>query len=1086
MIRRKARHHANGKYDITGTVHSSAIGDNSTVITGNVYNTRDSPQDAALKALREAVRNRCEFEHVALKLKNSQPMPVKWEMAGIGVSVDPSFAFRPSASPPAFDVRSDEPEAVAANYLALEHGRLIILGDAGSGKTVLAHQIQWELLSTSPESVPVVFTLARGNIDPDKTLKDWIVDSLKDDYPEIWSRRDIGIGVVEQLVRNNRILPILDGLDEVEPPSRASIVEHLNTNLTGAFILTCRGEVFAELVKQSGKVDGAAVIQSKIMIPAEVAEYLSPFITGEHANWSLVLDCLSENSNEAVVRVCTSPLGLWLLCAVYLHPDSDSYGWDVAHILDKRRFPDSDKLKTHLFESLIPSVLRHRKSRPEDSSDPFRARRTWNPRDARSWLTYLAQSLNGKTDIRWWHLYRERPQGNSYRNRLMRLPILKSVDFRSESPAAVVGWITGVLLLLSVGVYLAVAGTFSALSGFAPFLVLGYILVAEPLFKAVRRAARAIPGRIRITSRRPTPYLVHAFRQRRLGWRYLLGAAIFGAWGAMIAGNSAVSEVIGMPLTSSTLLRFLLLVPAGFVFGSLVASLHIVAVGVNDWIWNKHGGDDEHCPACAEERRELNRWQTPEISLQGSRKRFLTIFSGIVLFVAIAGISLAVSVLIARPGKERDYALLFLLTTGLPLLLTLPLALTTAVLAEAAWARFIVTSKWLALRSKVPWRTMAFLGDVQRVGLLRVEGSVYQFRHSELRDYLAPRESVHKSKDVDSLILMKQLEDADAASQAALAATPAIEDAPKTGESEADPDLSMALNRIKSHTDKLNSWDKQAIDSQIDCKYDPDRRLLAYAFRLGSGYNADLEAARSILREAISLYRNRLGSGSRYSTEFPYRSRTERTRRLAEVLVRLADLEKLTHVPHGIEYSDARRNKRAGSDAIDEAVAHYSELAIADPVRYLPNVVESSALKIHYYVAPTHGDAILEAWKKVAFGMEHAGAAATILTAAAYLHVSESRIPILRRSKGRSLLQEAIQLVDRDLLDGSSIEASEATLFCRLLMRHLLRRDNYWSLNVLELSYRDIAQNTDSDSQASRLAKRLEELARTHKTMNIR
>ena len=86
-------------------------------------------------------------------------MPVKWEMAGIGVSVDPSFAFRTSASPPVFDVRSDEPEAVAANYLALEHGRLIILGDAGSGKTVLAHQIQWELLSASPESVPVVFTL---------------------------------------------------------------------------------------------------------------------------------------------------------------------------------------------------------------------------------------------------------------------------------------------------------------------------------------------------------------------------------------------------------------------------------------------------------------------------------------------------------------------------------------------------------------------------------------------------------------------------------------------------------------------------------------------------------------------------------------------------------------------------------------------------------------------------------------------------------------------------------------------------------------------------------------------------------------
>ena len=58
-------------------------------------------------------------------------------------------------------------------------------------------------------------------------------------------------------------------------------------------------------------------------------------------------------------------------------------------------------------------------------------------------------------------------------------------------------------------------------------------------------------------------------------------------------------------------------------------------------------------------------------------------------------------------------------------------------LQEPAWVGFVVTSRWLSLRGKLPWKVMGFLDDAHRLGLLRTAGSVYQFRHAELQDHLA-------------------------------------------------------------------------------------------------------------------------------------------------------------------------------------------------------------------------------------------------------------------------------------------------------------------------------------------------------------
>ena len=49
-----------------------------------------------------------------------------------------------------------------------------------------------------------------------------------------------------------------------------------------------------------------------------------------------------------------------------------------------------------------------------------------------------------------------------------------------------------------------------------------------------------------------------------------------------------------------------------------------------------------------------------------------------------------------------------------------------------------MASLWLGLRHRLPLRLMGFLDDAYRLGLLRVVGPVYQFRHADLQDHLAP------------------------------------------------------------------------------------------------------------------------------------------------------------------------------------------------------------------------------------------------------------------------------------------------------------------------------------------------------------
>jgi NACHT domain len=101
--------------------------------------------------------------------------------------------------------------------------QLLILGEPGAGKTALLAELARSLLddaTRSSDAVPVVFQLQSWAVDR-QALEEWLVAGLSRDYGV---NRQLGGRFVEE----DRVIPLLDGLDEVAEQHRTACVEAIN------------------------------------------------------------------------------------------------------------------------------------------------------------------------------------------------------------------------------------------------------------------------------------------------------------------------------------------------------------------------------------------------------------------------------------------------------------------------------------------------------------------------------------------------------------------------------------------------------------------------------------------------------------------------------------------------------------------------------------------------------------------------------------------------------------------------------------------------------------------------------------------
>lgn len=101
---------------------------------------------------------------------------------------------------------------------------LLILGEPGAGKSTLIYQLGQELLAQAQHSqqpIPVVFPLASWS-QKQLPLDEWLVEQLCSPLYQVPRKQS------QQWVENQHILPLLDGLDEVDEAARPACIAAIN------------------------------------------------------------------------------------------------------------------------------------------------------------------------------------------------------------------------------------------------------------------------------------------------------------------------------------------------------------------------------------------------------------------------------------------------------------------------------------------------------------------------------------------------------------------------------------------------------------------------------------------------------------------------------------------------------------------------------------------------------------------------------------------------------------------------------------------------------------------------------------------
>src|SRR4051794_21617839 len=172
--------------------------------------------DADAVKLANAVRQQLR-EHLG-HVERHAPLRVRWHHVTDGFTHWANIAGRSRKGPPQPSTVDD---LTGVYTTGIPSPRLVILGQAGSGKTVAAAGIAASLLGNDPVSVPgrIPALVDAATWDPHTTgLTAWLTDCLHRTYlPTV----DNGHEVAERLVTANRLLPIIDGLDEMSPAGQA-------------------------------------------------------------------------------------------------------------------------------------------------------------------------------------------------------------------------------------------------------------------------------------------------------------------------------------------------------------------------------------------------------------------------------------------------------------------------------------------------------------------------------------------------------------------------------------------------------------------------------------------------------------------------------------------------------------------------------------------------------------------------------------------------------------------------------------------------------------------------------------------------
>ncbi|MFC5825261.1 NACHT domain-containing protein [Nonomuraea insulae] len=635
--------------------------------------------------------------------------------------------------------------AIGRFFGDLNPRRLLVVGESGAGKTVLAIELVLQLLEPvlaagghpdRGQLVPVRLNAARWTLG--RPFEPWLAEQLAQDFG--LSARD-----AQRLVRDRRVLPVVDGLDELDPepssgPPRRAIgllaelnrYSDLSGRRPGAVVVTCRADRHTELREAGAGLDNAVRIHLHNLTTEQIGTYLRARWPDGHPcgrHRDAIRAALSGPAGKAVHAALATP---WRLLLTVTAVES---GADPVELL--RADPDADpaegaaRITRRLLEAYVPAatVLTPRAAH----------RAPYQPDQVRSWLVHLAAHLRRQAAT-------DRP-----------MPGLTAIDIvphllwpiggrhRVRALHCLVCVILAVIAMLAFWTGSAVDGPGGPAEVLTLALMAGWVAIATGLSLSawpaaaggrseVPRRRRVIGGLLGVLAGVPVGVL------GGLAGLVLTEGKVFGPVFAVAAGGTGglvLGAVIGLTaagrrgaerMTVAEAVRAEPLTLLGFGLCGALTGLPPLRLAHAD----------------------------PLPLAVGAAGAFALAFAlGVVFKIATGGWSKDAELAHPREALHRNpmIGLAFGLTGGVAAFLVFVMnhdvveSLVCALIGGVtfglafgaiAWARTMIGLVVAAARGLLPLRLWAFLDWACEARLLRVSGATYQFRHREFQDFLTP------------------------------------------------------------------------------------------------------------------------------------------------------------------------------------------------------------------------------------------------------------------------------------------------------------------------------------------------------------
>ena len=189
---------------------------------------------------------------------------------------------------------------------------LLLLGEPGTGKSTLLLHLALHLIKQAEQDtacpLPIILSLSTWAV-KHLPLDAWIAEQIKEDY-------QVSLTIAQQWVKQEQVLPLLDGLDEMEEQTRPACIAAINTyrqNHLYPLIVCSRRKDYDKAT--AGRRKQRLILQDAVVVQPLTAQQVKEYLAQEGKSLASLRSALGNN--PALAQLATTPLLLQILALTY-------------------------------------------------------------------------------------------------------------------------------------------------------------------------------------------------------------------------------------------------------------------------------------------------------------------------------------------------------------------------------------------------------------------------------------------------------------------------------------------------------------------------------------------------------------------------------------------------------------------------------------------------------------------------------------------------------------------------------------------------------------------------------------------------